>query len=250
MSSGRGAISGLMFLLFIQGCVYSPPIRGTHYGAPGRLKAGRLELSGASGMVISDGTNAVDEPRLFYGGPGLALALNDWLQLEAGGELSQLGGSFKGKDVKVKENFWAQGYLGARFTARWAGRYASSAADLELGFGLGAGGRDASEENEPGWDEHFTFGAYAGAGVGIDVSWFSVFVRARLQESKAYAVPATLWGSGVLGLQARMFDKVSLHAAIGLAGYRNSDEWAHGGIFEIGLAIDMQILDVPDRSSP
>ena len=105
------SITPLMMVALL-GCTFSPPIRSTHYGIPGKLQAGRIEVGG--GMYPMP-----------VGGPFIALSLSDLVQLEAGSNLSPS---------------WALGFAGLRLTLKRALEGKGTAADLEFGVGAGVGG--------------------------------------------------------------------------------------------------------------
>lgn len=225
---------GLLALVVVAGCnpyAYAPPVRSTHYGAPDRVQPGRLDLSGAM--------NVIEIP----GGPRLGYAVNEWLQLEGGADLA------------IYEGHWGIGYGGARFTMpAWSRGIVRLTSDLELGAGLGVGGEIncyddeetssseyCQEENTTDAFDRLAGGGYFGAGFGVHVSFFSVFIRGRVQITKASEIPSTLWGSSVGGIAFDIGDWVDIYAAGGIAGFYNEISAYYGAIAEFGVSIDIPI---------
>jgi hypothetical protein len=100
---------------------FAPPVRATHYGAPGRLQAGQLEIGATAG-----GTGGQSA-----GGPQLSYAIRDWVAIEGGSNLA----------LTSEQQNWAMGYLGPRFTyTPHRGQPSRLILDLELGVGGGVGG--------------------------------------------------------------------------------------------------------------
>jgi hypothetical protein len=214
---------------------FSPLVRGAHYGSPGRLDEGQLEISGTAGGVIAPG----------IGGPQLAYGVSDWLSLEAGGNFS----------LAANQQNWAMGYFGPRLTyALDRQSPVHFVSDLELGVGLGVGGALHDNESKDSfcqscdastWNQRFSYGSYQGIGVGGRFHWFSLFVRARVEESVASGIPLTLWPSAMLGLE---FD-FSRRAALGLGGgfmaYVNDIDKQYGWFYQASLTV---FLDVRKRA--
>jgi hypothetical protein len=232
----RGALIGFALLLGATACspVYAPLVRGAHYGAPGRLAEGQMEVGGAMGGVIT--------PTI--GGPALALALRDWVSLEAGANLSF-----------VSEQ-WAMGYLGSRFSWVPGGRSRPYrfAADLEVGVGAGAGGAACSRSADDGcypvdnreWKDRFAFGSYQGFGLGGHFRWYSLYLRARVEESGATNVPMTVWPSLALGQGFNIKGRVSIDLSGGFMAYSNAQDHEVGWFYQLAVVI---FLDAFERES-
>ncbi len=217
----------------ILGCAptFAPPMRSTHYGAPGRLAPGDGEVA-VSGSVYQNGAIT----------GGIPLSRN--LRLEIG------------SDAGFGSGRWTLGVAGLRWTLP-IGSQASTGdepsasyqrkgpyLDVEGGFGLGVGG-ELSDEGEGlhalsevgnPWDR-FAGGIYAGAGLGYwVVDWFALFGRVRLQIAAASQIPETLWGSSAFGIEFR-YSAVSLYLATGVGGYSNRKDQEFGVLGEGGLSI-------------
>jgi opacity protein-like surface antigen len=198
--------------------VYAPPIRSHHYGAPARLNAGDIEIAGGATYF---GT----------GGPQVAVALTDRLQLEVGGEFAL--------------QRWALGTAGLRATL-----YAPPPGepgfllDTELGAGLGAGGecafneqRNSCPEHGRAWHERLAGGGYAGLGLGARYAWFAWSLRGRAQVSRATGIPTTFWYSAMTGPQFTIMDHVMLYAGAGVAGYTNRHDDEFGFLVDAGIGV-------------
>jgi len=110
--------------------------------------------------------------------------------------------------------------------------------DAELGAGLGAGGeRDCGDEDASCADFPVAGGAYAGAGLGLRIDFFTPFVRARIQETTADGLPATTWGSAVAGFQFSAGEDFHLHLAAGWGGYWNDEDETVGPLGLLGFAV-------------
>ena len=201
---------------------YAPPVRTTHFGMPGHLQGGKAELAG--GLSLNS---------TICGGPVLAFAPTDWLQLEGGVDLS--------KD----DHEWEMYFGGLRLTLGYQGVGAFAAVDLEFGGGLGKGGEYEGNEESTGWEDHAARGLYVGVGVGITADWFSVFVRGRHQASWATGIPETSWWTFLIGTQAAIYDTVNLYAGVGGYKYGNSVEDHSDFILEFGLSIELPIFYEP-----
>ena len=162
------------------------------------------------------------------GGPFIALSLSDLVQLEAGSNLSPS---------------WALGFAGLRLTLKRALEGKGTAADLEFGVGAGVGGElyDSESEGESvRWSELFACGGYVGAGIGNHLNENGgLFVRGRLQVSKAELIPTTVWGSVLAGVQMTAHDLVNIHIGVGLGGCGNSEQSILPFfLIEFGLSIE------------
>jgi len=228
-------VASVMVLSSICACspVYSPPIRSTHYGAPGRLDPGDGEVA-AAGSMYGNGTLT----------GGIPVSKN--LRLEVGAD----GGMNTGK--------WILGVAGLRWTVPIGNRQAPEVAiadtpykrkgwfmDVEGGFGLGVGGELYEDDGEPShldteigtpWDR-FAGGVYTGLGFGFWAKdWLSLFGRARFQVTAAQGLPDTVWYSSVLGVEFRP-SPVSIYLGTGLGGYVNSKDQDSNVLAEAGLSV-------------
>lgn len=230
-------LSSVMFCCST-GIAYSPPVRSTNYGPPGRLEPGRLDVSGASQLPYG------------LGGVRLAYGFNDWLQVEGGGDFSS-------------EGQWAMGFAGVRFTPlNWRRSNIRLTADLELGAGLGVGGdlfcrsmAEASlkacrsgDDREP--LERLAGGGYLGGGVGVHVSFFSLFTRGRVQVTIADGLPMTTWGSVFGGIAFDIRDWADIYIAGGVTAnvHEAFDFWLPAA--EMGISIAIPVRRERDEGSP
>lgn len=189
-----GRVAGWLMLLGAMGCnpTYAPPIRGLHAGMPGRVDRGQLEVGGTVGGWYLPTT----------GGPHVAYGVTDRLVVEGGANLNLVDG------------LWATTWAGIRLLrARSLGREVHLVGDLELGTGVGLGGR--ASDTLP-WTSRYAWGLYQGLAVGLRSRWFGAFLRGRLDESESNATAATIWPSVMLGLEAR----AGRHLVFGLGGGR------------------------------
>lgn len=229
MGSKRGAqvllSLALPMMTSLVGCVYSPPVRTTHYGIPGKLQGGKLEVGGCA-----------------YPGPVgaafVALSLSDLVQVEAGSNLAPA---------------WALGFAGLRLTLDRPLNGKGFAADVEFGAGAGAGGAfddDGSSSLE--WSDLFAYGGYLGAGVASHLNENGGgFLRTRVQVSKADRIPATVWVSLLAGVQITAHDLVNFSFGIGFGGYGNAVHTvAPIFLFEFGLSIEFEIFECKRPEPP
>lgn len=223
-ATGWIAIAALLF-----GCnpVYAPPVRATHAGAPARLEAERMEIGGAAAGLSNP----------MAGGPHVAVGLEDWLSLEAGGNFNFFAQG------------WALGWLGARLTrppeyeVDWVG-------DLELGGGLGVGGASCASGECGTWSEILAGGGYGGFGVGIRADVATVYVRSRLEVSAARDIPVTFWPTAMLGVDFLIERVFAFGAGGGYLGLGNEHEWYHGYFYQLQVAILFDLPSQPEEPSP
>jgi hypothetical protein len=213
----------LLLLLGLCSCTatFAPPLRASHYGAPARLAAHEVEVSGAA----SNHNDATIMP---------ALAISENVTLEVAGDFGDV---------------WRMGSIGVRVSDPRLAKLGSLAlsGDVEGGAGGGIGGMLVCSESEADgcaapdgrdWDERTAYGVYAGVGGAIVVAdWLKPFARARVQVTQATSVPATLWWSAVTGPQVDLGDHVSVYVALGYGGYTNEDERNEDGLLEAGAAV-------------
>lgn len=231
-------------LLLCAGCyqTYAPPVRTGHMGAPPRSHAGRMEIGGSfSSPLVGEGS--------------LGYSVADSVQVEVGG-----GGGSK----------FALGFAGLRvepFNRPFAGKQVKLTFDLEGGGGAGVGGEhcwkvtdaegnDSEECDGVGWRDRAAGGGYLGLGVGLNVAWFDLFVRERVQITAAQDVPPTLWSTSVLGAQATIVGHVKLYIAGGYWLYdnlRNTPGAANDDGFwlaELGLSVQFDTVPTKDAAKP
>ncbi len=234
--SRRYLVSLVLLPLGLGGCsvAISPPIHTTHYGAPERLREGDLEVHGAA----TGGAGLAP----MFGAAMVGYGVKDWASIE-------LGGAFAHRT-------YAMGTLGPRFTlSPNRDNPIHAAADFELGLGLGAGGQSyrgtvASENeatpisDERRWHQRLAFGGYTGFGFGLHIHWFAIFGRLKIQGSQADGLPATFWSSGAGGVQFRIKRTVDLYLAGGYFGYVTDYDVLFGGLYEVGLAIHFDVLEL------
>jgi hypothetical protein len=201
---------------------YAPPVRTTHFGAPGHLQGGKLELAGG-----------VSFNNVACGGPTIAFAPADWLQLEGGVDLSR------------NDSEWSMFFGGLRLTLNHNEEEASAAVDMEFGAGTGNGGEYEGDEYLETGGERSARGLYAGAGIGINADWFSLFLRGRHQVTWAEGIPETSWWTFIIGIQATICDYVNIYIAGGGYKYTNPVDEHSAGIFETGLSIEIPLFYKP-----
>jgi hypothetical protein len=204
--------------------VYAPPVRAVHYGAPGRLHEGELEIAGTLAGITTPTAGSVH----------LAYGVQDWASAE-------VGGTFVSEDGT--RNMSAMAWAGPRFTLPRAPHGASLLLDMELGIGAGVGGElcpaDAKtcEPDRRQWHDRTAFGGYEGVGLGVGYKWFSIYARGRVEESVATNIPVTYWPSAMLGLGFDATRSVSLDLGGGYVGYRNGESVWDGWFYQAALAV-------------
>lgn len=215
------------------GCyaTFAPPLRGTHSGAPGRLAAGEGELSAAVG---GGGTTGALFPPLVVT-PALGLALSEAATLEVGANLST-------------SELWTLIFLGPRFTF---GPLRDFWFDVELGAGYGRGGSQGcfspSGESAPTVCdalrplERDAGGVYVGGGAAWRRSFFSAYVRARVEITGARRLPVTFWPSAVAGVELDLWRRVRLSGAAGYIGYVTSGDNRHGWIYQLEISVPFRL---------
>ncbi len=222
------------------GCIpptFEPPIREAHVCAPARMTAGLGAVHAAVGVAAAR-----------YGSLTVSLPVAAGLRVEVGGDGTEYSGT---------------GSAGVRYT-HLAGRLGM---DAELGFGVGAGGAlcgnepdtarpCASSQRDPGtrdaappplypdgltaWDR-FAFGGYAGFGFGARPwPWVEVYLRGRVQLTRATHVPTTLWGSALGGVQFKI-GPVDVGAGLGWTCYFNERDQNNGLTLELGVTVPFRI---------
>lgn len=221
MNPHRGTLLAITSLGLVAGCnaTYAPPIRSTHYGAPGRLAPGQGEVALAAGNRA-------------HGTLGVGLPVGGSVRVEG--------------NVDVSEH-WVMGLAGLRATHRLGD--SGLVLDGEGGLGIGRGGERCGNNTDlnatcaAGMADgrsalgRLAGGGYAGAGLGWwPVRWFALFGRGRAQVATATNVPATLWWSTLAGPEFQI-GPVALYAGAGWAGYVNDVEHEDGLILELGAAL-------------
>ncbi len=229
----RALLPATLVALAASGCVpvYAPPARGVQYGAPGRVRAGDLEIGGTMiGVYAPNGGSA-----------HIAYGLSDRVAIEAGGTVAVApAGPESGSFVM------GMGWVGGRFTRPRRSWGVSLLLDGELGIGAGAGGEscasNASNQTVCGHDglrpwTRPAFGGYQGGAVGLAYRWFSLYGRARVEESGGENVPVTLWPSAMLGLGFDVTQRFSLDVGGGYVGYFNRRDQENGWFYQTGLTL-------------
>src|SRR6185312_11108517 len=216
----RVVSASCLMAIVLSGCspTYAPLVRAAQYGAPARLTEGQVEVGGSVG--------GFGLPNVVV--PHLAVGLRDWVSLEGGANFN-IGGN---------RDSWALGFLGSRFSlAPHREQRVHFIGDLELGLGGGIGGARAGNEMASKdcmscdglvATDRTAWGGYGGVGAGVQIAWFSLYARTRVEASTATNVPATLWPSASLGLEFNIVKKVALTLAGGYLGYTNSADTEHG----------------------
>jgi hypothetical protein len=180
----------------------APPVRTGHYGAPGRVEAGMVEVAGD----VAWGPDLAGGPLLGYG-------ISDAVSVEAGAEVS--------RDTR------AIGWAGARYTPlRPDGRDFAFVLDLEGGAGAGVGGQRCNDEGVcESRAQDFrrpAGGGYVGLGLGGKIKWFWPWLRLRTQASGAQGIPITSLTTAMVGVQFSVASLVHIYAGTG--GYLLANE--------------------------
>lgn len=203
-------VAGLGF--FGSACAFTPPVRGLHAGMPDRVGAGQLEVGGALGAgLFGAGAEAWPSAGVVH----VAYGVSARLLVEGGANV---------------EAHWATGWAGVRVRRSWAfPDDVSLSADAELGAGAGAGG---SRDRLPPmrWVAPVA-GVYEGFGVGVRKGWLGAFARVRFDASSGPGVPATMWPSFAVGLEARLAGRVVLGVSSGAAAMWNPSLAAPAGFW-------------------
>ncbi len=230
------ALAGLLGV-FGLGCVppSALPVRGVLAGAPGRLAAGELELSGGVIGFMDGQPPWVSAP--LVGGGWVATALTERLSVELGGFAVPLG---RGAGF---------GFLGAR----WTGAVHSTSqgtlfADVDVG--LGAGGTYCTPDNCPGSRSPrvFELGGTQGGAVGYTVGPLSVYARVKLEEGKTALGHLVLWPAGVLGVELRIGHVLSLGVASGAFSLAELGRpFGFAPLYQLQVTL---FLDAPWRAAP
>jgi len=96
--------------------------------------------------------------------------------------------------------------------------------DLELGAGVGLGGRVAGDVSMATvWTTRQAYGLYEGLGVGLRWRWLGGYLRGRIDASGNTSAPPSLWPTLMAGLEARAGRDVVFGVGGGLGGV-----WAEG----------------------
>jgi len=210
----------LVILALASGCAaYSPPVRSLGYGAPGRLRAGDLEVGG--GFVAA--------PVPAAGGGWIGYGVRDWAAVEVGADGT---------------TGWGMGFVGGRFThAPHRDRKLHGVLDGEVGVGLGAGGQhNYCSSNDKGcdsrrWQERLALGGYLGGGAGYHFAFFALYARGRVQPTVAEGLPGTLWGQAQGGIQFRIARTLDLFSSAGVAGFVTGHASPAGFVWDLGVSV-------------
>ena len=213
--AGRPLLSslvlGLVLLLLPTGCAHAPPPRFSDVGAPGRLEQGDFEIAAAGYPAAFFGERQL----LVAVSPTIALAPADWASIELGAELGRGLGS------------WDFGQLGVRMTALDRTRDYEPGEepadvlgllDFDFGGGIGRSG-DGGELADH--RSVLAGGTYFGVGTGVNVDWFSWYVRGRGAISGDAAGNLTLWWGLITGFEAMIADHLAIWISGGGAGDLN-----------------------------
>ena len=222
------ALAGSLLVAAAAACnpTFAPPLRAVQYGAPARLTEGRVEIGAtAGGFAIPDVLS-----------PHVGVGIRDWVALE-------VGGNFWVEDSRRYS--WAMGFIGPRFSyAPHRERRVHLISDLELGVGAGLGGvRDGNDA--PSGEcrdcdgrsalDRTAGGGYVGGGIGAQISWFSLYGRARVEVTTAENVPTTTWPTASVGAEFNIHKRAALTLAAGYIGYINTSDQVHGWFYQMGV---------------
>ena len=90
------------------------------------------------------------------------------------------------------------------------------------------------------WDR-FAYGAYTGFGFGARPwRWVEVYLRGRMQLTRATDVPTTLWGSALGGVQFKI-GPVDVGAGLGWTCYFNERDQNNGFSLEAGVTVPFRV---------
>lgn len=190
------ALAVLTLVLGLPACIsHAPPIRGHHYGAPGRMDAGMVEVNGS----------ALYFPELSGAGM-LGYGVSEELSVEAGTEFDPASRVL--------------GFVGVRYTPlRPKPRLASFVLDVESGVGAGVGGLVCDDavncSSQAANLRRPAGGAYLGLGIGAKIKWFSPWLRVRSQVSGAEGTPVTSISSAIAGVQFDITELAHVYAGAG-----------------------------------
>jgi hypothetical protein len=227
----RALLPGALLAVAASGCnpTYAPPVRAVHYGAPGRVREGDVEVGGTLAGVFNPTAGSL------Y----VAAGLRDWVSLEAGSTVvvAPTGPTPLAESI--------MGWVGPRFTLPRRAHGVSLLLDGELGLGAGVGGElcimtasngTVCEPDGRRWYNRTAFGGYQGGGLGFGVEWFSLYGRARIEESVATAIPVTYWPSAMLGVGFELGSRVSIDAGGGYMGYFDEKDSINGWFYQAGAS--------------
>ena len=198
---------------------------------------GMPELGFATGGVGT--TTSVFPPMVFV--PSLSVGVANHVALEAGANLSP--------DQK-----WSMAFLGSR--SSWAPMQRESSSvviDLELGAGLGRGGRLDGYDVARRWPtgpvdgldptERTAFGGYGGVGVAWRYEFLAAYARARVEVTSATHVPVTFWPSAIAGVELDLWHRLRVSAAAGYVGYINASQNNHGWLYQAAVTVPFKVGD-------
>lgn len=213
-------ITIILFSLSCFGCTYSfvPPIKPYHYGAPGALRKGDVKI----------GFSVAGFSAPFAGGPFVNIGLSEMFSLELGGNLCLVD-----EDLS-----WGIGFTGLRYTwkkEKRHNRYFSI--DLDFGMGVGAGGK--SEDDDIIWNERLVFGLYQGGAIGGRIDFYSIYLRAHIEEVTAQGLPWTYLPSALVGHDFTIAERYIINLGVGYIGHINNKLEVH--------SIILSHPSIPDR---
>lgn len=219
---------------------YAPPIRAVQYGAPARLREGKVEIgTTAGGWAV---------PNVLS--PHVGVGIRDWIALEAGGNFN----------IDNYRYAWAMGFLGTRLSyAPHRERRVHFISDLELGLGVGRGGTfDANAPKSNGCTDcdglpaldRTAGGGYGGFGIGARIGLLSLYGRARAEVSAATNIPTTVWPSMSVGAEFNIKERAAITLGGGYIGYVNSRDQEHGWFYQIGVVVFIDAFARHDAPAP
>ena len=225
-----GFVRAVFFAMAAAACnpVYAPPVRTMHAGAPGRVRQGDGEVGGTRAGLTYPTAGSLH----------VAVGVRDWVSMEA-------GGTFIVAPAGPTEPSIVMGWAGTRFTLPRRRNGPSLLLDGELGVGAGVGGSlcirnaqgaDVCDADGRRWYDRGAFGGYEGGGIGFGYEWFSLYGRARVEESVATGIPVTYWPSLMLGLGFDLGPRVSLDLGGGYLGYFNEKDHTDGWFYQLGVS--------------
>ncbi len=228
----RDALVLSPLLTVAAGCTptFAPPVRAVQSGAPGRLHAGEVEVGGTvAGVYWPTG-----------GSIHVVVGLRDWVSVEG-------GGTFIMAPDGTEKSLMLTGWGGTRFTLPRRRTGVSLLLDAELGLGGGVGGESCMQSKTSGgtlcdadglhWYNRGAFGGYEGGGIGFGYQWFSLYGRARIEESVAKDIPITYWPSASLGFGFDVAPRVSLDVIGGYLGYLDAKDSINGWFYQVGVSV-------------
>jgi len=147
------------------------------------------------------------------------------------------------------------GYLGTRFSAYQLlhkERLANPLLDIEGGLGAGVGGEINYEQEEDAtdgrrWWKRAAIGGYFGVGGGVELNFhrdfkFSLYLRSRVQLSRAINIPLTVWYTVGAGFEFTILRYVKIYNGHYFGMYDDVMDREVGYVTDVGLKFVFDIF--------